>query len=81
MDYKGKEGRPEIPEFGIIVKTAPFLDRQIWYGLGPQENYIDRNNGCKLGIYEADVKNSLTPYVVPQECSKSYGNTPHYNCR
>lgn len=73
MDYKGKEGRPEMPEFGIIVKTAPFLDRQIWYGLGPQENYIDRNNGCKLGIYEADVKNSLTPYVVPQECANHTG--------
>ncbi len=73
MEYEGEKERPEIPEFGIIVKAAPFLDRQIFYGLGPEENYADRNNGCRLGIYEVDVKDSLTPYVVPQECANHTG--------
>ena len=73
LSYKGSVGRPEMPEFGIILKTAPYLNRQIWYGYGPEENYIDRNNGYKLGIYEAMVADSLSPYLNPQECGNHTG--------
>lgn len=64
---------PELPEYGVIVKLNPELDRQLWYGLGPDENYIDRNRGYKLGKYEAAVKDSVTPYVMPQECGNHTG--------
>lgn len=64
---------PELPEYGVIIKLNPELDRQVWYGFGPGENYIDRNRGYKLGKYEAAVKDSVTPYVVPQECGNHTG--------
>lgn len=73
MDYKGVSGLAEMPEFGMIFKTDPALDKYIWYGYGPEENYIDRNNGYKLGIYEAYVKDSVTPYLMPQECANHTG--------
>ncbi len=73
MDYSGGAELPELPEFGAIVKLIPALNRQIWYGFGPEENYIDRNRGSKLGVYEKTVKDSVTPYAVPQECANHTG--------
>lgn len=73
LSYDGYEGLPEIPEFGVITKLTPVLDTQTWYGRGPAENYCDRNNGYKLGVYSADVADSLSPYVNPQECANHTG--------
>lgn len=73
VTYEGIEGLPEMPEFGITVKVRPDLNLQQWYGLGPQENYRDRNNGYKLGIYSENVTEDLTPYVIPQECANRTG--------
>ena len=39
-----------------------------YYGYGPEENYIDRNNGARLGIFESTAKNNLAKYLIPQEC-------------
>jgi beta-galactosidase len=38
-----------------------------FYGRGPAENYIDRNNSTFLGIYNQTVKEQFYPYVRPQE--------------
>lgn len=59
---------PEIPEVGMMF-TMPFEFVELeWYGNGPHENYIDRNNGAKLGLYNGDVRDQYTPYLKPQEC-------------
>lgn len=73
MTYEGYDNLPEMPEFGIVVKLSPLLNRQTFYGKGPEENYRDRNNGCKVGIYKCHVTKSLTPYVIPQECANHTG--------
>jgi beta-galactosidase len=44
-----------------------------YYGLGPEENYIDRNFGAKLGVYESTAKENLSGYVNPQECGNRTG--------
>jgi len=38
-----------------------------WYGRGPHENYIDRKDGARFGLYERPVSNLYFPYVKPQE--------------
>lgn len=38
-----------------------------WYGRGPLENYPDRKNGSKLGIYSTSVEEQYVPYIRPQE--------------
>ncbi len=42
-------------------------DRVTWYGRGPHENYIDRKEGARFGLYESAVRDLYFPYVKPQE--------------
>ena len=44
-----------------------------WYGRGPEENYCDRNEGARLGIFEDTPDNNLSRYLVPQECGNRTG--------
>jgi hypothetical protein len=38
-----------------------------WYGRGPHENYLDRNEGAQVGVYRGTVDEQFVPYVFPQE--------------
>jgi beta-galactosidase len=38
-----------------------------YYGRGPGENYIDRNNSEFIGVYKNAVQNEYYEYVRPQE--------------
>ncbi|MEG1846961.1 MAG: glycoside hydrolase family 2 TIM barrel-domain containing protein [Lachnospiraceae bacterium] len=73
MTYPGSKDACEMPEFGMLLQMPGEYATQLWYGLGPEENYCDRNLGCKLGLYKASVKDSVTPYVIPQECGNHTG--------
>ena len=44
-----------------------------WCGLGPEETYVDRLQGAKLGIWEKDVSDCLARYPVPQESGNHCG--------
>jgi len=61
------DGLPDMPEFGMMMKADADLHRLRWYGDGPDECYVDRRRGARLGVYEADVADQLTPYLKPQE--------------
>jgi beta-galactosidase len=37
------------------------------YGKGPFENYIDRNNGAEVNVYEGEINDFIHHYVMPQE--------------
>ena len=62
-----------MPEFGMITKLDADFDRVRFYGLGPEENYIDRRKGARLGIWEYRATENLTPYLLPQECGNRTG--------
>ena len=72
-DYRGAAGLPEMPCFGAAWKLPLELSRVKRYGLGPDENYIDRMQGAKLGCYETAPEANLSGYVVPQECGNRAG--------
>ena len=57
----------------LILKLKRKYNQYKFYGLGPDENYIDRDNGVKLGIYEGDADTNLAPYLVPQETGNHRG--------
>ena len=64
------ETLPPLPRVGIAM-TLPQERRVLtWYGRGPHENYVDRNQGAALGVYKANVDALIVPYIMPQE----YGN-------
>ena len=71
--YQPVPGLSEPPEFGMLFRLDADCDRLEWYGLGPDETAADRTGGAKLGLYQAGVRESLTPYLVPQECGTRLG--------
>lgn len=71
--YRGALGLPEMPCFGVSLKLPLDFNKVRWYGLGPEENYIDRMQGARLGCFETTPEASLAGYVVPQECGNRCG--------
>ena len=63
----------DMPEFGMIMKLDADMNRVRYYGLGPEENYTDRREGARLGIWEYRADQNLTPYLMPQECGNRTG--------
>lgn len=73
MDYTPVKGLSEMPEFGMMFKIPCDYDKVTYYGMGPEENYCDRNLGAKLGLYHTTAKDNVTPYLMPQECGNRTG--------
>jgi len=63
----------DMPEFGVMFRLNADYDRLEWYGMGPEETYVDRCQGAKLGIYRNKVADNMTTYLVPQECGNKIG--------
>lgn len=53
--------------FGMKMQIPAQFQRVEYYGRGPYENYIDRNNSSRLGIYSQTVDEQFYPYIRPQE--------------
>ena len=71
--YFGKEGLPGLPLFGMRFRLLSAADRFTYYGYGPEENYIDRANGARLGIFAGTPMGNLSRYLKPQECGNRTG--------
>lgn len=68
VKYNGSAGLPELPLLGMNFRLLSEFDKFAYYANGPEENYIDRCEGAKLGVYENTPLNNLSRYLVPQEC-------------
>lgn len=66
--YHGQPGLPELPLFGMRFRFMEAVDAFTWYGDGPEETYVDRCNGARLGIYQGTPSGSVSRYLMPQEC-------------
>ena len=73
MDYEPVEDLHDMPEFGLLLKLPVQFDKVTYYGLGPEENYCDRNQGARLGLFKTTAKDNVTPYLLPQECGNRTG--------
>ena len=62
----------ELPEFGVLFTLPEGLNILEWYGIGPDESYVDRPHG-KLSVYRNRVKDNMAKYLVPQECGNKIG--------
>ncbi len=58
---------PELPRFGNLFELDESFENLQYYGRGPWENYIDRNEGSLIGIYQSTVTDQYVPYTRPQE--------------
>lgn len=73
LTYDPVEGLPPMPEFGMLFKLDADYDRLEWYGNGPEESYVDRQNGVRLGIWQGSVKDQMARYLRPQESGSHTG--------
>ena len=71
--YTGVPGLPDLPAFGMEFKLKERYHCFRYYGNGPEENYIDRMRGARLGIHESTASDNLSSYLVPQECGNRTG--------
>ena len=63
----------DMPEFGVMFKPDADYDHVTWYGMGPEETYVDRCAGAKLGVYKNKVEDNMAKYLVPQGCTDPSG--------
>lgn len=66
MDMTGRK-LPELPRFGMRMELKNGYENLVYYGRGPQENYIDRCSSTFVGRYEDKVRNQYYEYIRPQE--------------
>jgi len=71
VDYHLKKGdSEEIPmlfKVGMKMVLPGDFESVSYYGLGPIENYQDRQTSARLGVYEQTVSEQYYPYIRPQE--------------
>ena len=72
-EYPGVKGLSDMPVFAIDFKMKRQYENFTFYGMGPDENYIDRNNGARLGVYTSNAQDNFTKYLNPQECGNRTG--------
>ena len=71
--YPGYDNLPTIPAYGMDFKLFSEYKNVKFYGYGPDENYIDRNSGSRLGIFETTALKNKSPYLFPQETGNRCG--------
>ena len=67
--YKGAAGLPDMPQFALAFRVPADYAQLEWYAMGPEENYIDRAEGARLGIFRNDARSNMSRYLVPQEAA------------
>lgn len=59
--------KPQLMRYGMSLRMPEECDSIQFYGKGPEENYIDRNNSAMLGVYNQSVDSQYYPFIRPQE--------------
>ena len=71
--YPGTDNMPDMPVFAMDFKMKKAYSRFKYYGMGPDENYIDRLYGARLGVYSSSAEDNMSKYLNPQECGNRTG--------
>ena len=74
MSVKRDPEFPMLPRFGLRMFLPKEMDRVVYYGMGPQESYVDKHRACMHGKYTCTVAQMQEDYIRPQE------NGSHYDC-
>ena len=53
--------------FGMVMDMPYLMDESEYYGRGPIENYVDRKDCMRMGIYQQTADEQFYPYMRPQE--------------
>ena len=67
MDPIRTENVSNLFRFGMRMVMPESFQKVAYYGRGPIENYIDRNDYTQLGLYSQTVDEQSYSYIRPQE--------------
>lgn len=73
VSYPGVSNMPDMPILAIDFKMKKQLNNFQYYGMGSDENYIDRCKGARLGLWKSKATENLSGYLNPQECGNRTG--------
>ncbi len=73
LEFKPDSSLPEIPEVSLLFELPKDFENITYLGAGPDENYIDRKNAARIGLYNTTVSDLWVPYLKPQECGNRTG--------
>lgn len=74
LNVKRNTEFPELPRFGLRLFLPKDMRKVIYFGMGPEESYVDKHHASSHGIFTTDVKNLHEDYIRPQE------NGSHFDC-
>ncbi len=63
----GEKEASDMFRFGVAVQLPYAMDKSLYYGRGPVENYADRKDCQRVGIYSQTADQQFYPYMRPQE--------------
>ena len=68
-DFKATEGAKvsDMFRFGMLMQMPYTMEKSNYYGRGPIENYSDRKDCMRIGVYTDEADNQYFPYIRPQE--------------
>lgn len=63
-----------LPRVGLTMQLPGTFEQVVWRGLGPHENYPDRDFAATYNTWNSTVSELLTNYVMPQDCGNRGGS-------
>lgn len=74
MDVTRNPDFPELPRFGLRLFLPKEMNQVTYFGLGPEESYVDKCRASSHGIYSSSAEDLHEDYLKPQE------NGSHNDC-
>lgn len=71
---KSGQGPKSLPRIGVEMTLKNTYDDVGWYGLGPNEAYVDSKLAARMGVWSSTVDGMHTPYIFPQENGNRHQN-------
>ena len=62
-----------LPRFGFEIIMPEGNEYIEYFGMGPDENYVDLRHHVRMGHYKSTVNDQYMPYIMPQEHGNHYG--------
>lgn len=62
-----RENLPSLPRLGFVIPVKKAVDQVEYFGLGPDENYIDLKSAAYVDVFKTTAQKMTEHYVRPQE--------------
>ncbi|MBP5301125.1 MAG: DUF4981 domain-containing protein, partial [Victivallales bacterium] len=73
VEFRVPEALEDLPRLGLLLTLPKGFENFTYFGIGPQETYVDRQAGGRVGLFRSTVTEQYFPYVQPQETGNHTG--------